>query len=357
MIELHRIAAAVSGVLAGDGTIAVGGVAHPLNAGAGDLALAIEAEAAALLARSQARAALVARNAVVPANISASIAVAQPRVALAALTALFRRADAPPPGVHATAVIEPEVALGTGVAVGALAWIGARAVLGERSVIMPQASIGQDARIGVGCTIHSGARIGAGVILGDRVIVHQNAVVGSDGFSFASPQFDGAPAIAKIHSLGTVIVADDVEIGACATIDRATIAATRIGARTKIDNLVQVAHNATIGEDCLIAGHVGISGSVTIENLAVLAGQSGIADHRRIGKGAMVMAASGVGRDVAPGEVVGGLPAIPRERLVQQWVHLTRLKTLFATVTDLKNRIMRLENAKNQREDGGDHTR
>lgn len=356
-MELAKIAAAVGGSLHGDGTIVVVGIAPPHRASADELALAIERDALAQLGDSRATVALVAVDSVVPPNIRAHVAVANSRYALAGLTALFARPLAPPAGVHRSAVVEDDVSLGAGVAVGALAWIGAGAVLGDRAVVMPQASIGAGATLGPDCLIHSGARIGAGVTLGARVVVHQNAVVGADGFSFATPQLDGAPAIAKIHSLGTVIVEDDVEIGACATIDRATLAATRIGARTKIDNLVQVAHNVTIGQDCLIAGQVGISGSVTVGDRAILAGQAGIADHLRIGEGAIVMAAAKVGRDVPARSMVMGLPAVPRERFLQQVLNIARLKNLFATVTDLKNRLARLENADTRQHGGGDHAR
>jgi UDP-3-O-[3-hydroxymyristoyl] glucosamine N-acyltransferase len=223
---------------------------------------------------------------------------------------------------------------------------------------MPQASIGAGAAIGADSVVHSGARIGAGVEIGARAIIHPNAVIGGDGFSYATPEPGSVEsaraggkvtatntAIAKIHSLGTVIIGDDVEIGANTTIDRATIAVTRIGSGTKIDNLVQVAHNVTIGRNCLIVAQVGLSGSVKVGERAVIAGQAGVADHVTIGDDAIVMAAAAVGRDVLPREMVIGLPAVPRERFLEQVLNVARLKMLRATVAEMQQRLARLEGA------------
>ena len=355
-MKLKEIAAALDGTLVGDGEVAIDRPAHPAEAGVSDLALAIEPAALALLATTRARAALVATGAAVPPSIAGHVAVRPGRYALAALTKLFDRPVLPAPGVHPSAVVETGAVLARDVAVGALAFVAAGAEIGERTVVMAQATIGAGARIGPDCTIHSGARIGAGVTIGARVIIHPNAVIGADGFSFATPQpgsIDSAKAtgkvtatntaIAKIHSLGTVIIGDDVEIGAATTIDRATITATRVGRGTKIDNLVMVGHNTTIGENCLIAGQVGISGSVTIGDRVVLAGQCGIADHLRIGDDAIVMASSGVGRDVPARAMVCGLPAWPRDRFFEQILNVSRLKTLFATVADMKTRVAAVE--------------
>jgi UDP-3-O-[3-hydroxymyristoyl] glucosamine N-acyltransferase len=357
-MKLKEIAAALDGVLIGDGEAAVERPAHPAEAGPGDLALAIEPAALKLLTTTRARVAMVAAGSTVPTTLVGHVAVHRARYALAALTRLFDRPALPPPGVHPSAVVEPGAVLGEQVAVGALAWIGAGARIGARSVIMPQASIGAGAALGADSIVHSGARIGAGVTIGARAVIHPNAVIGADGYSYATPEPGSVEtaraggkvtgtntAIAKIHSLGTVIVGDDVEIGANTTIDRATIAATRIGSGTKIDNLVQVAHNVTIGQNCLIVAQVGLSGSVAVGERVVIAGQAGIADHVKIGDDAIVMAAAAVGRDVGAREMVIGLPAVPRERFLEQVLNVARLRLLRGTVADLQARMARIERA------------
>ncbi|MBL8837211.1 MAG: UDP-3-O-(3-hydroxymyristoyl)glucosamine N-acyltransferase [Alphaproteobacteria bacterium] len=361
-MKLKEIAAALDGALVGDGEMTVDRPAHPAEAGPSDLALAIDPATVKLLATTKARVALVAAGADVPPAIVAHVSVRPGRYALAALTRLFDRPPLPASGIHPTAVVETGASLGRDVAVGALAWIGADARIGERTVIMPQASVGAGARLGADCVVHSGVRIGPGVVIGARVILHPNAVIGADGFSFATPEpgsIDTARAtgkvsaanvgIAKIHSLGTVILGDDVEIGANSTIDRATIAATRVGRGTKIDNLVMVAHNSTIGENCLIAGQVGISGSVSIGDRVVLAGQAGIADHVRVGNDSIVMAAAAVGRDVPARSMVCGLPAVPRDRFLEQVLNVARLRSLVATVSDLKTRVAAIERTESAR--------
>jgi UDP-3-O-[3-hydroxymyristoyl] glucosamine N-acyltransferase len=363
-MKLKDIAAALDGALVGDGDAIVERPAHPAAAGPSDLALAVEPKALALLATTRARTAIVAAGADVPGTLAGYVAVKRPRYALAALTRLFDRPVLPPAGVHPTAVVEPGAALGAQVAVGALAWIGAGAKIGARTVIMPQASIGAGAVIGEDCVIHNGARIGAGIEIGARVIIHPNAVIGADGFSYATPEpgsvetarTGGAvtvtgtnTAIAKIHSLGTVIIGDDVEIGANATIDRATIAATRIGRGTKIDNLAMVAHNATIGENCLIAGETGVAGSAVIGDRVVIAAQAGIADHATVGADAIIAAATAVGHNVAPREIVMGVPALPRGQFLEQMLNVARLKMLRATVADLKERVASIEASQKER--------
>jgi UDP-3-O-[3-hydroxymyristoyl] glucosamine N-acyltransferase len=206
--------------------------------------------------------------------------------------------------------------------------------------------------IGRDCLFHPGVRIGDRVVIGDRVILQHNVSLGADGFSYAGPTPGGHPAgpdagaLTRINSLGTVILGDDVEVGANSAIDRATLAATRIGRNTKIDNLVQIGHNAEIGENCLICGMTGISGSVQIGDRVVLAGGVGVADHVTIQSDAMIAAGSGVVSDVpAKGEMFG-YPAVPRKRAFEQIKYLARARALFTEFGELKKRIAALEQAK-----------
>jgi UDP-3-O-[3-hydroxymyristoyl] glucosamine N-acyltransferase len=203
---------------------------------------------------------------------------------------------------------------------------------------------------------HPGVRIGDRVIVGDRVILHHNASIGADGFSFVTPEPGSVEAakstgrveatntaLRRIHSLGAVVLGDDVEVGANSAIDRGTLSDTRIGRHTKIDNLVQIGHNVTVGEMCMLCGQVGIAGSARIGNRVVLAGQVGVGDHIKIGDDAVVAAKSAVGTDVAPRTVVMGIPAVPRDRAIDQLLNIGRLKGLFAEVAALKARLKTVE--------------
>ena len=212
------------------------------------------------------------------------IRVDNPRLAFAEALALFHPAPRPPAGVHPSAVVEPGAVVDPTASVAAFCFVGAGARIGARAVLHPFVHVGPDAAIGAETLLHPGAIVRERVSLGARVIVHPGAVIGSDGFGYV---FDGR-GHRKIPQVGTVEIGDDVEIGAGTTVDRATTGATRIGRGTKIDNLVQIGHNVTIGEHVIVVSQVGISGSATIGDGAVLAGQVGVADHAAIGAGARV---------------------------------------------------------------------
>ena len=289
------IAEAIAGRLDGDGAIEVDRLVHPARAERPtDLALAISADAAAALAQSKAQAAVIsAKNPAPSGALRAVIFVDETRLSLAKLTALFDPGPAHDPGIHPTAIVAADAELGAGVSVGAYAVVGARSRIGAGTTIMPHVTIGADVTIGARGLFHSGVRIGDRISIGDRVIVHANAVIGSDGFSFApdmtSPiAFTSEVTLMRIHSLGSVAIGDDVEIGASTTIDRATLETTRIGHGTKIDNHVHIGHNVSIGETCVICGMVGISGSVIIGNRVRLGGgvrRRRSCPHRRSGSG------------------------------------------------------------------------
>ncbi len=350
-MKLGDIAARLQARLVGDGALDIRRIVHPLDASeASDLALALSKEAAPLLAEQRAGAVVVAGNVAVPDGRSGLIFSGNERVALAALTALFDPGPAREKGIHVTAVVSGEAKVAPTASVGARTVIAPRARVGERTTILPNVSVGAGVAIGADCAIHSGVVIGDGVQIGDRVIIHPNAVIGADGFSFIpvrSP--DGARTVSdlptRIHSLGSVIIGDDVEIGAGTTIDRATLRATRIGRGTKIDNQVQIAHNVVIGEACLICGQVGIAGSVEIGNRVLVAAGCGLSDHVKVGDEAIIMAMSGVGTDVKAGEMVLGIPAVATETWKQRYMQVGRLKRLYAQVAELKARLDALQKA------------
>jgi UDP-3-O-[3-hydroxymyristoyl] glucosamine N-acyltransferase len=210
------------------------------------------------------------------------------------------------PGVHPAAVVHPSAALGPGVSIGPLAVVDRDARIGAGTGIGASCVIGPGAEIGADCVIHPLVSILAQCVLGDRVIVHSGAVIGSDGFGFVP---DPGGRHAKIPQNGNVVVGDDVEIGAGTTVDRAVTGSTVIGAGSKLDNLVQVAHNVRIGKGCFLAAQTGVAGSTVIEDMVTCAGQVGIGGHLRIGSGAVITAKSGVSKNVKPGETVSGIPA------------------------------------------------
>jgi UDP-3-O-[3-hydroxymyristoyl] glucosamine N-acyltransferase len=356
-MQTKDIAEALAGRLDGDGAIEIDRIVHPARAERlSDLALAISPNAVAALAGSKAQAVVVSADHPVPVgSFRAVIAISDGRVALANLTALFDSGPDYNEGVHPTAIVAPDAKLGAGVSIGAYSVVGARTRIGAGTLIMPQVMIGADVTIGAHGLVHAGARIGDRCMIGDRVIVHPNAVVGSDGFSFAPDlmsiaAFTSDVKLKRIHSLGNVVVGDDVEIGANTTIDRATLESTRIGRGTKIDNQVHIGHNVSIGESCLLCGKVGISGSVTVGDRVRIGGGVGIGDHLRIGDQAVIGAGSGVATNVPDDTFVSGYPAIPHHRALERYHYASRQKRLHEKVEDLALRLAAMERTDKKRE-------
>jgi UDP-3-O-[3-hydroxymyristoyl] glucosamine N-acyltransferase len=344
------IAKALAGRLDGDGAIEIERLVHPAQAvRPGDLALAISAEAAQTLNDSKAHAVVVSAARPIPSgSFCAIIAIDGGRLALAKLTALFDPGPAHEKGIHPTAIIAADAKLGTNVNVGAYVVVGPRSCVGDETTIMSHVTIGADVIIGAGGVFYPGVRIGDRCTIGERGIVHANTVIGSDGFSYA-PDLNSATeyvpgvVVTRIRSLGIVEIADDVEIGSCTTIDRATLESTRIGSGTKIDNHVHIGHNVVIGKSCLVCGKVGIAGSVTIGDRVRLGGGVGIGDHVRIGDAAVVGAGSMVASNVAAGNFVSGVPAIQHQRNIEQHLYLGRLKRTHEKVEALIERLDTLE--------------
>jgi UDP-3-O-[3-hydroxymyristoyl] glucosamine N-acyltransferase len=221
---------------------------------------------------------------------------------------------APGAHVHPSARVETGVTIDPGAVIGPRAEIGSGTVIGAAAVIGPGVRVGRDCAIGANVSISH-------ALIGDRVILHSGCAIGQDGFGFAR----GARGANKVPQIGRVIIQDDVEIGANSTIDRGAIRDTVIGEGTKIDNLVQIAHNVSIGRHCLLAAQVGISGSSTLEDGVVMGGKAGITDHVTIGAGAMIAAGAGVMHNVPPGERWGGGPAKPGRQWLREIATLERL--------------------------------
>ena len=279
----------------------------------------------------------------------ATILIGNPRLAFARVMEYFEPMARHEPGVHATAVVEKGAVVSAGATIGAHCYIGQDAHIERGAVLYPHVYIGEGAQIGEDSTLFPSVVINHHVQLGKRVRIHSGSVIGSDGFGYV---LDGG-AHHKVPQLGTVIVDDDVEIGANVGIDRATIGATRIGAGTKIDNLVQIGHNCQIGKNCIICGHVGISGSVIIEDNAIMAGQAGLADHSKIGKGAVIGAKAGImsNSEIGAGEFVMGAPAMPRREFMKREATLRKLpdtiRALDAKIKELQQQIADLQTSRN----------
>lgn len=358
------IASALEGELYGDGNLLVERVAHPADVMSGrDLVFATDKKLLPLLINSSARAAILAEDAEIePGILDAFVSVKRPRLAMARLNALFFQPVSVEKGISPLAVIEEGVQLAEDVAIGAHVFVGRGATIQQGVVLHPGVYVAPGAVIGARSVLHSGVRVGADVVLGMNCLVHFNAVIGSDGFSFVTPT-PGSVEVAKatgvitatnhslvrIASLGSVVVGDDVEIGSNTSIDRGTIASTRIGNGTKIDNQVQIGHNVVIGENCLLCGRVGVAGSAVIGNRVVLGGAVGVADHVTIGDDAVAMAMSGIAGNVAPKQIVGGIPARPKDQATEIHINIGRLKSLYKKVDQLLQRVDSLEQpAKNK---------
>jgi len=267
------------------------------------------------------------------------IRVKHPRLAFAQVLEMFAPEAELSPGVHRTAVIGEKVKLGQDVAIGAYCVIGDGVEIADKAIIYPQVYIGRDASIGANSTIHPQAVIGRETQIGADCIIHSGVVIGADGFGYI---WDGKQHY-KIPQIGKVVIEDNVEIGANTTIDRATTDTTRIGAGTKIDDQVHIAHNVQTGKNCILAGKVGVSGSVVLGDGVILAGQVGVGDHVKIGEGSTVLARSAVLKDLPAGSVASGIPAYPHKEYLRVEAATRKLPELLKEIRQLRKRIEELE--------------
>ncbi|MEC8621532.1 MAG: UDP-3-O-(3-hydroxymyristoyl)glucosamine N-acyltransferase [Pseudomonadota bacterium] len=357
-LTLEKLAATIGARVSGDGSIQANRLVHPSDAKhVSDLALAMEPGFLRLLNDSAAGAAVVSEEPKEPLPQKGFLIVDRSRYALAKLTEIFSEPPVRHPAIHPNAVIDLTAEIGSNVSVGPFSNIGPGAKIGARTVLQENVTVGAGTVLGPDCLIRAGTRIGDHVTLGKRVICQPNVVIGADGFSYVTPDpgsVETAKAsgrigkvnsqIVRIYSLGTVVIGDDVELGAGVTIDRGTVSATRIGQSTKLDNQVQVGHNVVIGENCMICGQVGIAGSAVIGDRVVLAGQVGIADHVTVGADSIVTAKSGVARSIKPKSVVAGYPARDKAEVYKEIATLRRQGKLVEEFRKLKNRLIGLEN-------------
>ena len=353
--SVKDIAKAVGAEAVGAVDLVVTGVAEPQDAGAGDLALAMKPKFAENLSQGAAKVAMLWPDADWQAlGLEAAILPDRGRFAMASVTKMYDLGHGFKRGIHPSAVISPNASLGKDVSVGALCVIEAGARIGDGSMIGPQSYIGFDAQIGAHAHIHDHVTIAARVKIGDNFICQPGVRIGGDGFSFVTPEknqvedarealgqssVESRQSWVRIHSVGSVTIGNNVEVGANSCIDRGTIRDTSIGNGTKLDNLVQVGHNVIIGDDCLLCAMVGVAGSSQIGNNVVLGGQTGVADNLTIGDSVITGGGTVVLANVPKGRFMLGYPAMKMESQVEAYKGLRRLPRLFADVAKLKKAV------------------
>ncbi|MEM8693040.1 MAG: UDP-3-O-(3-hydroxymyristoyl)glucosamine N-acyltransferase [Pseudomonadota bacterium] len=335
----------------------IGALAEPQMAGPEDLALATNPKYAEALEKGQARAALLWDGADWQAlGLEAAIVVKRPRYAMSGLTAMMDPGQGFASGIHPTAIIDENAQIGENVSVGAYSIIARDARIGANTMIGPQSYVGTGSSIGANSLIREQVSIGANATIGDRFIAQPGVRVGGDGLSFVTIEKSGVEAVRetlgdqgdtegqpwhRIHSLGGVVIGDDVELGANATIDMGTIRPTRVGNGTKIDNLVQLGHNVVVGRDCLLCGQVGVAGSAVIGNNVVMGGQAGVGDNITIGDRVVLGGATKAMTSVPAGRVMLGYPATKMQTQVESYKALRRLPRVLRDVAALKKAVFK----------------
>jgi UDP-3-O-[3-hydroxymyristoyl] glucosamine N-acyltransferase len=323
LAELAAHLGDLSPTLKGDPTAQITGVAAIDTAGPGDITFVSNPRYIALASTTQATAVLVEPS--FPEIPSATLRLANPYLAFARTIELFYQPPAYAPGLHPTPSSAPTARIGAHAHIGPYAVISDHVTIGDNAVILPHVVIYPHARIGDHLFAHAHAVIREHCQLGDHVTLQNGAIIGADGFGFAR-QSDGS--WYKILQSGPAILEDNVEIQANSTIDRASIGETRIRSGAKIDNLVQVGHGCTVGENTLLCAQVGLAGSTKVGKNVIFAGQAASAGHNTIGDGAIVTAQSGVGGDVAPGKMVSGSPAFDNVEWLRSTVRFKKLPEL-----------------------------
>jgi UDP-3-O-[3-hydroxymyristoyl] glucosamine N-acyltransferase len=337
---VSELAALCAARLVGDGAREIVGPASLTEATPAHISFLAHPRYAGLLETTHAGAVLIGEEVQTGRADLALLRCRDPGRAFSQVVLAFAPAPkAPPAGIHPTAVVDETAHVSPRASVGPNVVIGAEARIDALAVLHPNVSIADRVHIGEGTILQPGVVAYADVEIGARCLVHAGTVIGSDGFGF-EPSQEGWE---KIPQCGTVVIEDDVEIGANVTIDRGRFGATRIGRAVKIDNLVHVGHNVQIGAGALLVAQVGVAGSTSIGERAILAGQAGISGHLSIGAGARIGGGSAVFKDVAPGEDVFGNPAGPKTESLRQVARQKRLVRLWDEVRELRDRIRRLE--------------
>ena len=336
-ISLKEIALILGGDIDGDADCLISGMAGIDRAGPGDITFVANPKYAKYIATTRASAIVCAPDTVAPGRTL--LRVANPYLAYAKALRFLNPAPKEPGTIDPRAVIADDVQMGRNATVYPFVFIGAGCRIGDNVTIYPHCFVGNNASIGSDTLLHPNVTVEERCIIGCRVIIHAGTVIGSDGFGFAR---DGA-AYYKIPQLGIVQIDDDVEIGAGTTIDRAAMDRTWIKRGTKIDNLVQIAHNVVIGEDSCIVSQAGISGSTRLGDRVIMAGQSAAVGHIAIGSDCIVGARGAVVSDLADGQLVSGAPAIPHKDFLRATTTFPKLPEMRRAIAELTRKVEALE--------------
>jgi UDP-3-O-[3-hydroxymyristoyl] glucosamine N-acyltransferase len=337
-VSLKELADIVGGEVSGDGSVKIGGVAGIKEANPGDITFLANPRYEKFMDCTRASAVIA------PPGTSSRgkplVLSRNPYLSFIKAVEFFvPNKNNYPRVVHPAAVVDKTARIGSQVGIGACAVVEAGARIGKGTVILAGSFVGRDTEIGEDCLLYPNVTVREEVTIGDRVIIHSGAVIGSDGFGFAK---DGE-VYRKIPQIGNVVIEDDVEIGANVAIDRATTGTTFVGKGTKVDNLVQIAHNVVIHENCILVAQVGIGGTTEIGKGATLAGQAGAVGHIKIGDGAVVAAQAGVTKSVPADTMVSGYPAREHSQAKKIYASLQKLPELVKRVADLAERLARIE--------------
>jgi len=345
-MKLSELAEQIGAELKGD-NIAVERIASLQEAGPGDISFFNDLRYADQVAQTQAAAVIVPSDFDGPTD-AALLYVDNVDEALERLLAVYAPPpDKPPVGIHEAAFVDPSAQLGSDVAIGAGTAIGSNVKVDSGTVISAGCVIGRDVTIGARCFLWPNVVINSGCTLGDNVIIHPNTTIGADGFGY---RFAGG-AHRKIPHIGTVVIEDDVEIGANCCVDRAKFGRTVVGQGTKVDNLVQIAHNVKIGKHCILVSQTGVAGSSQLGNYVILAGRCGVSDHVKIGDGVMAGPGTGIAShsEIESGSKVMGMPYRPFTRYYRE-------VSLIQKLPDIDRRLKRLERQKDKSDSPKDHS-
>ena len=341
-LTLGEVAALSGGTLHGDASRIVTGLAPVDQAGPGDLTFVDSPAYLDMLKASSAGAAIVRER--VGGFAGAQVVAADPRMAFFTVAAIVSRQAPEPLGVSDRAFVDPTAEIGPDVSVFPLAYVGPGAQVGARTILHPHAHVGAGSVVGEDCVLNAGATVGEKVRIGDRVVLHFGAAIGADGFGYL--QRDGMNV--KVPQIGGVVIEDDVEIGACTCVDRGTLGDTVIGEGTKIDNLVQVAHNCRIGKHAIVVSQAGFGGTTTIGDRAMIGPRAASIDHVTIGADVLLAGQTAAMKDIPNGAKMAGTPAQDHIQWKRQQVYTTKLGALFSRVRELEARLAKVE------DEGGD---